>query len=373
MKLGLLFEPFCCPKGFDYSAIWTAQRGMSGSDLGLHRCAQEAQRLGHDVTIYTFPAEGTTLPDIWEGLRIRHYDQRGEEHFDAAVVWNHPDALHEVKADLRVVSLQINTVLGRPGDTVGLWLCPSQSHRERLQNHHHAPFEVVPDGCDVEPFDALFAAGIQKVPGRVVWTSSPDRGLHWLMQEWPMIKAAAPHAELRVFYKLKPWLDHFRERPALQEHSIQEQHRRAAYIEANMSRLEKMGVEFFDSVSRVQITQEVAAAECFAYSCDTPLWSEGYSCSTMEACAARSCPILTAVDAFPEVYGATLDLVPMPLSKTAPIFRERVIRALTDKPWRDEVNAKARALAERNTWALAAKRMCSVLDHHLGLKRRAAE
>ena len=373
MKLAVIFEPFCCPRGFDHSNIWTAQRGMSGSDLGGYRMAQEAQRLGHDVTLYTFPDAGTTLPDTWEGLRIRHYDQRLEEGWDAAVAWNHPDALHGVKARLRACSCQINTVLGRPGDVVDVWFSPSQWHKNRLQNHHPAPWEVVPDGCDLEPFDALFAAGFQKVPGRVVWTSSPDRGLHWLLQEWPMIKRAVPHANLRVFYKLKPWLDHFRAKPALMEDSIQEQHQRALYIEAAMPRLASMGVEFFDSVSRVQIAQEVAAAECFAYTCDTVIPSEGFSCSQMEAAAARACPITTNVDAFPEIYGGTLPMVDLPLSKNAPKFRELVIRALTDSAFRDDVNTKARALAEKFTWKKATERMLEVLEYYLAQKRAAAE
>ncbi len=370
MKLAIGVGRFCCPSGFDYHGgrIWTDSRGMSGSDIGYHRIAQEAAKLGHQVHLYTYPKDGTELPSEWEGLPLFHADFRGPEQYDAFVVWNEPDPLHTVNARLKVVSLQINTLVQRPGDTVQLWLSPSDSHRQRLQNHHPAPFEVVPDGCDIEPFDALFAAGFQKVPGRVVWTSSPDRGLHWLLQEWPMIRRACPWATLRVFYKLKPWLDHFRAKPALQEASIQEQHQRAIYIEAAMGRLVNMGVEFFDSVSRVQITQEVAAAECFAYSCDTVIWSEGFSVSTIECSAARSCPIITSVDAFPEIYGGTLPMVDLPLSKNAPKFRELVIRALTDKPWRDEVNVKARALAERNTWALAAKRMCEVLEKHLATR-----
>lgn len=367
MKLGIGVGRYCCPTGFEYheGRIWTDSRGMSGSDIGYHRIAQECQKLGHGVHLYTYPKDGTELPDTWEALPLFHADHRGPEQYDAFVCWNEPDPLHTVNARLKVVSLQINSVVGRPGDTVQLWLSPSEWHRKRLQNHHPAPFEVVPDGCDLEPFDALFASGFQKVPGRVVWTSSPDRGLHWLLQEWPMIKRAVPWASLRVFYKLKPWLDHFRAKPALQENSIQEQHARANYIEAAMPRLVNMGVEFFDSVSRVQIAQEVAAAECFSYSADTCVESEGFSCSSIEACAARACPILTNIDAFPEIYGGTLPMVDMPLTKNAPVFRDLVIRALTDKPFRDEVNGKARALAERFTWALAAKRMCEVLETHL--------
>lgn len=374
MRLGIVVGKFCCPNGFDYhdGRIWTDSRGMSGSDIGYHRMAQEAQKLGHEVHLYTYPKEGTELPREWEGLRLFHADNRIPELYDAVVSWNEPDPLHTFYAKLKVVSLQINSIVQSPGSTVQLWLSPSEWHRRRLQSHHHAPFEVVPDGCDLEPFDALFASGFQKVPGRVVWTSSPDRGLHWLLQEWPRIKAAVPHASLRVFYKLKPWLDHFRNPPGFPADpsrrdwmSLWEQHNRAKYIESVMPRLAELGVEFFDSVSRVQIAQEVAAAECFGYSCDPVLETEGFSVSTMEAAAARSCPIITSVDAFPEIYGNSLPMVPLPLSKNAPIFSDYVIRALTDAPWRDEVNAKARALAERFTWRKATERMMAVLEEHL--------
>lgn len=370
MKLAIAVGRYCCPKGFDYhdGRIWTDTRGMSGSDIGYHRVAQEAKKLGHDVTLYTYPKDGASLPPEWEGVPLMHADYRIPDQYDAAVVWNEPDPLHTFNAKLKVVSLQINSIVQSPGNTVQLWLSPSEWHRQRLESHHPTPFEVVPDGCDLEPLDMLFANGFQKVPGRVVWTSSPDRGLHWLLQEWPMIKRAVPHASLRVFYKLKPWLDHFRAPPALQEASIQEQHRRALYIEAAMPRLANMGVEFFDSVSRVQITQEVAAAEVFAYSCDTVIPSEGFSVSTAEACAARSCPIITSVDAFPEIYGGTLPMVDLPLSKNAPKFRELVIRALTDLDFRNGVNQRARELAERFTWRKATERMCQVLEEHLARK-----
>jgi glycosyltransferase involved in cell wall biosynthesis len=338
---------------------------MSGSDIGYHRVAQECAKLGHAVHLYTYPKDGTELPVEWEGLPLFHADYRGPEQYDAFVCWNEPDPLHTVNARLKVVSLQINSLVQRPGDTVQLWLSPSEWHRQRLQNHHPAPFEVVPDGCDLEPFDALFAAGFQKVPGRVVWTSSPDRGLHWLLQEWPMIKRAVPHASLRVFYKLKPWLDHFRAKPALMEDSIQEQHHRALYIEAAMPRLADMGVEFFDSVSRVQIAQEVAAAECMAYTCDPTSPTEGFSVSLAEGAAARACPITTAVDALPEIYGGSIPLIPLPLSRNAPLFRDAVIRALSDQGFRDETNARARALAERFTWRCAAARMIEAIERHM--------
>ena len=56
---------------------------------------------------------------------------------------------------------------------------------------------VVPDGCDPELY-----ATTNKYKGRIIYMSAPDRGLHWLLQEWPNIKVAVPYASLRVFYHM---------------------------------------------------------------------------------------------------------------------------------------------------------------------------
>jgi len=331
--------------------------------LGLLRIAQEAVKLGHEVHVYCEPKPGCTLPAEWETLRLHPFAERFTQEFDGFVSWNECNPLIGTRARLRVCSLQVNDILGSPVAT-DLWLSPSEWHRARLSPQHPAPWEVVPDGADVEPFDMLAANGFAKIPGRCIWTSSPDRGLHWLLQEWPMIRRAVPHASLRVFYPLDGWLARMAsvtDGPV----DIMEQKARAAFIERRRPELERMGVEFCGGVSRVEITKEIAAAVCLPYSCDPVRPTEGFSCSVMESAAARSCPIITAVDAFPEIYGGTLPMVDMPLSKNAPVFRDLVIRALTDSAFRDEVNGKARALAERFTWRKAAERMCEVLEKHL--------
>jgi len=365
VKLALAFGPYCCPVGFDFANLWTDnERALSGSDLGLLRIAQESVNLDHEVHVYAEPKPGTVLPSEWETLRLHPFNERFLEEFDAFVCWNECNPLIGTRARLRVCSLQINDIVGSPV-TTDLWLSPSEWHKRRLSPQHPSPWEVVPDGADVEPFDALAAAGFQKVPGRVIWTSSPDRGLHWLLQEWPMIRKAVPHASLRVFYPIQGWLDRMAEIKTDGPPDILEQRARAEFIRNRRTALEQMGVEFRGASSRVEITKEIAAAEVMGYTCDPVRPTEGFSCSVMEAASARSCPIITAVDAFPEIYGGTLPMVEMPLSKNAPKFRELVIRALTDKEFRDDVNVKARALAERNTWALAAKRMVEVLEKHL--------
>ena len=370
MKLAISLGPYCCPTGFDHSRIWEDnERALSGSDLGVYRMAQEAAALGHEVHVFTFAKQGTTVPEAWEGLRLHPFEHRFRHEFDTFVCWNECEPLIGTRARLRVCSLQINNIVGNPV-AVDLWLSPSNWHRNRLSNLHQAPWEVVPDGCDIEPFDALYARGFQKVQGRVIWTSSPDRGLHWLLQEWPMIRKAVPHATLRVFYPIQGWLDRMAAVTSGPP-DILEQKARAEFIRKRRPVLEQMGVEFRGGASRVEITQEIAAAEVLGYTADPTIPTEGFSCSVMECAAARSCPIITTADAFPEVYGDNLPAVALPLSANAPAFRELVVRALTDRTWRDECNAKARSVAERFTWKKATERMMSVLGEHLARKAAA--
>ena len=79
---------------------------------------------------------------------------------------------------------------------VDLWCSPSRGHLDMILRETHeveltptsvgALFKadpknwvVIPLGCDPERYDL----DIPKVLGRVVYCSSPDRGLHWLLQE----------------------------------------------------------------------------------------------------------------------------------------------------------------------------------------------
>ncbi len=388
MKLAICFGPFCLgngENGYDFRRLYTDSRGLSGSDYGYFRIAQELAKLGHEIDLYTFPKPGTEMPsELSPGVRLHHYSERQSYRGDVAVSWNESEPLLEMDSNLlKVVSLQINTLVSSTAaiNCVDLWLSPSESHRRMILGegrvHRVGNFwypdpytpnpedwEVVPDGCDPQVYDTLFKMGHQKVPGRCIWSSSPDRGLHWLLSIWPQVKAAVPHATLRIFYRLQPWIDHMlNQSPIEGDLSIREQIRRAHYIDNALKSFgPEMGVTVFDSVSRRRIVEEQVAAEVFPYTCDTPhIWSEGYSCSLMECCAAYSCPITTSCDALPEVYGGTLPIIPLPLSESIGLFRDQLIQVLTDEKSRAQVNEKARALAERNTWELAAKKMSHVL------------
>ena len=389
MKLAILFGGICLSfrKTMDFAAIRQDPRGLTGSEFGAIRIAEECAKLGHETTLFTESSDTE-----WNGVKISKLSDGVPAGFDAVIAVNEPDLLRAVApGPFRLCAYWLNgTTHCQVGfdSFVDLYASPSSAHMHRMftdpEWHRVAPIPSAPDGqetyvpredkwiavrlgCDPE----RYAADTPKISGRCIYSSSPDRGLHWLLQEWPAIKRAVPHATLHIFYRLEPWIRGFDTTPYFPP--IEPNRARALYVQEALARLSdpKWGITLRDSVSRETIEQEMAQAEVMAYPCDTLSWSEGFSCSLLEGCAARACPVTTDCDALGDVYGEALPLVRRNDRDTAEWVREwrqTVITALQVQALRDGINEKARAFAERHTWRLVAETYIAEIE-----KRRHGE
>lgn len=209
-------------------------------------------------------------------------------------------------------------------------------------------WNVVPLGCDPELYSD------RRVPGRVVYCSSPDRGLHWLLSVWPHIRAAVPNAHLRVFYH---WTDDLLGVETGHPHLV-EIAQRKRYIKHAMEALKLLGVEHVGSVSREQMAKEWSEASVLAYPCDTVAFSEGFSVSILEAHASYTMPVITDCDCLGEVYAASgCRMVSGPVRDHLHEFTSAVVSALNPR----ENVLGARAFAEKRTWAHTAKQLEALL------------
>jgi glycosyltransferase involved in cell wall biosynthesis len=381
MRIAILYSPWCLSfrRTLDLDTWRTDPRGLSGSELCAIRLCQEFAKEGHDVDLFTHSQSASRA---WEGILVLPWEGRGNDEYDLAISINYPDELREVKAKLRVCYQLVNGVEYCKAGVerfVDLWISPSEAHRDmflndptwhRVEVTHENPtgkaqyvpnasqWEVVPLGCDPERYE-----GFEKVPGRVVYCSSPDRGLHWLLQEWPAIRKAVPHASLRIFYRLKDWIAHFDTQPFFLP--IEGQRNRALYIREALKRLEGHGVEVFDSVNRETIEREMAQAEVLAYPCDTTRWSEGFSCTVLEACAARACPVITDCDALGSIYGEALDVAAL---GDLAMWRNQVVCALSNDGYRKHWNERAHAFAKELTWTKTASSILELAQARLSSK-----
>jgi hypothetical protein len=99
-----------------------------------------------------------------------------------------------------------------------------------------------------------------------------------------------------------------------------------------------------------------------AYPCDTTTWSEGFSCTTLEGCAARACPVIFGCDALGDIYRGACLLVPRGVPE---MFRAEVISCLTNPLRRSLLNDKAEAFGKEHTWKATASKLMQQITARL--------
>ena len=391
MKVAFLYGKFSLgQRPFDFDNIYTAPRGLTGSELSCLEYAFAMKLRGHDVLLVV----GQDIePREWRGVKVVGLkDPNVVNGCDAVCSWNEPDILREIAhGPFRLVNQQLNDfAYCRPGweEFVDVVTSPSGHHLEFLKKQAPAvhAWDVLPNGCD----PAQYGEG-ERVPGRVIWASSADRGLHRLLEAWPAIKARVPHASLRCFYNFQPahfddyeqvGLDNGNVHPDLLEIA-----QRKRYIQYATARLSdpKWDVQHVGSVSRERIRQEFEQAEVLGYPCDTIRYTEGFSVTTMEACASGCLPVITDIDSLGHIYGGAAPMVPFGgiqfakeengkfvegkgpnvinawHKRMALEFTDLVVRGLTDEAWRAENVAKCKALAAAHAWSVLADRLETIL------------
>lgn len=348
----------------DFNNINDSSRGLTGSELGIICNAEEMVKLGHDVTLFTCLTTNAQ-PTEHLGFKVKSIDDYViDDSYDAVVSWNEPDYLRQVPPGvLRICSQMLNDwPYCQPGfeDFVDIFTCPSQRHLEHVAPQTRMPhkFMVIQLGCN----PTWYTKNV-KVPGRVIWASSADRGLHLLLQEWHKIKAAASNAHLRIFYNFN--FGDFINYEDPNNPSTDELAQRVRYMLNMIERLKTLNVELIGSVSRDRINQEMSEAQVLAFSCDTRSFTEGFSIATLEGCAAEACPVISDVDALGQIYGGVVPMVKSPVRKNIQDYTNLVIKALTDENFRNETNRNCYQFAKDRTWTIVTQQLEEVIEANL--------
>jgi predicted SAM-dependent methyltransferase/glycosyltransferase involved in cell wall biosynthesis len=358
MKIALLFGPFSVatrPLNFFGNNIWISERGLSGSDLGVVVTAQKLAKLGHDVSLFTFHVPGTK-PAEWEGVKLYHYEDRLtviDQSFDAMVSWNEPDVFRGLPTNKVRICQQMLNDFGycQSGfdDLVDIWTSPSDMHCQWLQKYLPSnKWRILPLGSEPTWFTPT-----PKVPGSVSWISSPDRGLHLLLQEWPNIKKMVPDATLKVFYHINDIPD-----------QCVELSRRVKYIKYALNKLNDYGVQHVGSVSRQQIAEELSKTMVMVAPLSTVSPTEGFSVSTIEALTAGCLPIVGNIDCLGSIYGRVACMIPAPVEQHLSDLMTSVVRGLTDEKWRTQIVDHCQEFAKQYTWDKNVEKLVTMIETH---------
>lgn len=354
MKLAFILGPYSVgSRPLDFNVLWSSSRGLTGSELGILMNAKEMVKLGHDVFFFT--AHTGAKPSTWEGIKLFTLEEMSktiDDSFKAIISYNEPDVFRGLtNKPLRVLCQMLNDFsYVQPGydEFVDIYTSPCQMHMEHVMKMTPSleKWRVLALGSDSSWFKD------ERVPGRVIWTSSADRGLHLLLQEWSKIKASVPEAHLRVFYNFN--FEHLLgiEPNAPGHHPVMlEMANRARYMKEMMKKLAPLGVEMVGSISRERMQQEMSEAMVLAYPVSTLTFTEGFSISIMEACASGTMPVISDCDCLGSIYGGTVPMVKSPAGKHMNEFTDLVIKGLTDKVFHDEAVAKCKEFASNYEWS----------------------
>lgn len=376
MKIAVILGPMSIgsrPLDFWYNNIFESSRGATGTDIAFCMISKELQKLGHDIHMFTIHAQPDHKPDVWEGCKLYNFMDVYkiiDDSFDSIISLNEPDVFRGINSNaIRICYQFLNdfTYCQFGFDNyVDHWVGVCEAHKNYLLSQPVAPnankWSIIPLGVDPNWYTD------QRVPGRVVWTSSADRGLHNLLEVWPKIKSAVPHASLRIFYHFEYGnLLSVEPNDLSQHHShTVEMANRLRYIVEAIKRLENLDVVHCKSVSRNQMIKEMNEASVFAFPCDTVAVTEGFSVSTLEAHASFTVPVITDQDCLGSIYNNSGAIVlKSPVRDNLPEFANAVIKGLSDTNFADEVIEKCRKFSFNHTWTNTAQMMESLITSKL--------
>lgn len=370
MKIAFVYGPMCIgSRILDFDNLENSPRGLTGSEISCVKIALEMSKLGHDVHLFVHQQEQPQR--TWNGITIgskSHYDTAmRNESWDAVCCWNEPDNLRNVPSSaVRLVNQQLNDfnycLLGYQ-DYVDIFTSPSEHHMNYIRKPNQN-WVVLPNGCDPSSYEDG-----KRVQGRVIWASSADRGLHLLLQAWPHIKARVPHASLRCFYNFDySTIENLEWHPGACS-DIAEIAQRIRYCKYAIEKMKHLDVSHHGSVSRSQMREEMNQAMVLGYPCETIRYTEGFSVTTMEACAAGVLPVISDADSLGQIYGSVVPHVKFPASKHMQEFVDLVVRGLSDEDWRASVVKDTKELARKHTWDILARSLEQILVLEMSKKR----
>lgn len=215
---GCLDIAFYLGQAFErWTPITLAQTGMGGSETMAWELARRLRKIGHRVRMFVdcHPEQ----EGIYEGVEWLRSEKYVGTRCDVLIAERRPDAVNDeaqLTAGCRLLHVHdvhvghFTKVQALRFDKV---LALSQWHKRYLlevygANTPHPICQLHPDDITVtrngiDP--ARFDADGPRNPKRVVYSSSPDRGLTTLLEMWPEILKQEPEAELHCYYGLDNW------------------------------------------------------------------------------------------------------------------------------------------------------------------------
>lgn len=186
------------------------EKGLGGTEGFIVQVSRELARQGHQVRIYNrLPSFVPLVEQLSDGRLWRDIGQfYPQEDRDVLISFRMREIFEENPKGLKVIILADTESVGL-GDQVrngkvDLVMFVSQWQKDKIAAEEGIPDEnclVTANGVQLTEFDKQ----IDKVPGMCIHTSTPERGLSYLLGLWPKIQVFQPEASLHLFSSFHGW------------------------------------------------------------------------------------------------------------------------------------------------------------------------
>lgn len=335
--------------GFGYwaalgpDAPYRKDKMLGGGETAMVNLAMALGGRGHEVSVVADVAEEGRSANVdwvqWESV-----DERPEwraEPCDVFIGCDQPTILlNAPDAKLRVLDCQNNHFLiQHVEECVDLVVGRSQWHLEILADYEprirFVDTLAMPNGVDEGRFRGPAAP---RNPKRLLYSSSPDRGLHHLATDkarrdengeiipgiWERVIKQVPDAELHVYYDVTRWWE-----KARWDMRILGNRAWAVADLIGIGELEGLpGVTYHGPTDQRTLARHMRQSNLLLYPCDTMQPTEGFCITIAEALMAGCGVITTDCDALPELWGDWVTMLPLPVASQEELWAEAIIKLM---------------------------------------------
>lgn len=189
--------------------------GIGGSETAAIWMAREMSKIGYQVKVFADPAQDhmDMSGDDVEYIHWTKYDKFAKStYIDFLISSRTTDPLgvfhHAYRKYVWIHDIFIN---GNKNynchvDKVNYFLTLSDWHKDFVHDHHGIPKDkILVTANGIDPTRYKRVNEIQKVPGQIIYSSSPDRGLDTLLYCSDFIKQYVPNLKIIVAYGFSNW------------------------------------------------------------------------------------------------------------------------------------------------------------------------
>lgn len=315
------------------------KRAVTGSESCFFNFIRGMSERGHQVDAFCDVQSPHKADKELAGAHVYPFTQGISSNYDAFLSWNEPDLLRGVpQGKFRVCVQQLNDFMYcQPGfdQFVDLYVMPSETHRKYLSIYERlsdAKTAVIPNSINWEMFES---EELKRDPYSLIWSSSPDRGLHVALRVFQRIREKHSQSTLKIFYRFAKWYDQVKD-------FSNETGARAREINKIFQSLGtdgENGLFLLDAQPNTKLIHELKKSRAQIYTCEPIRFTEGFGVSVMDAAAAGCVPIVSDADAIAEIHRAAIIIKGTPSNKIEE-WVAAVDRVFSDESYANNLSRK---------------------------------